>query len=116
VNDGEILSVEDLQIMQSHIEGLNHLAPAAEAADLIASAAVAEEEAPTQSIADVVANAVSQAITPLNQRFEAIETALEIKPAAGATTTAPVSADAEDFAEKPWEDPNRSYNKLPANH
>jgi ClpP class serine protease len=115
VNDGEILSVEDLQKVQSHIEGLNHLASAKDVEEPI-NAAAKEEEAPTQSIADVVANAVSQAITPLNQRFEAIETALEIKPAAGATTTAPVSADAEDFAEKPWEDPNRSYNKIAQNH
>jgi ClpP class serine protease len=112
VNDGEILSVDDLQKVQSHIEGLIHLAPAAEAADLIASVSAAEEETPVVNIADVVANAVSESMKSLNQRFEAIETALEIKPAATLTVTAPVSTDEKSFEDEPWNDPNRSYNKL----
>lgn len=109
VNDGEVLSVEDLQKVQSHIEGLNHLNAPENATP---EAPIAEEEKTNaESIADVVAKAVNEAMKPLSQRFEVIETALEIKPASTATVTAPVSADAEDFSKKPWENPNRSYNK-----
>ena len=110
VNDGEILSVDDLQKVQSHIEGLNHLAPAN--TDEAPINATAEEETPVVAIADVVANAISEAMKSLSQRFEAIETALEIKPAATSTVTAPVSTDEKSFDDEPWNDPNRSYNKL----
>jgi len=110
VNDGEILSVDDLQKVQSHIEGLNHLAPAN--TDEAPINATAEEETPVVAIADVVANAISEAMKSLSQRFEAIETALEIKPAAASTVTAPVSTDEKSFDDEPWNDPNRSYNKL----
>jgi hypothetical protein len=110
VNDGEILSVDDLQNVQSHIEGLNHLAPGKTDEAPINTAA--EEETPVVPIADVVANAISEAMKPLSQRFEAIETALEIKPAATSTVTAPVSTDEKSFDDEPWNDPNRSYNKL----
>jgi hypothetical protein len=44
--------------------------------------------------------------------LETIEQTLEIKPAAGATVTAPVSAEAQSFENDPWNDPERPYNKL----
>lgn len=119
VNVGEVLSVDDLQKVQSHIEGLEHLADEEE--EVVEEQA--QEQANQQSqesqnvdLAAIVSAAVSAAVTPIASRLETIEQTLEIKPAAGATTTAPVSAEAEDFSQKPWEDPNRSYNKIAPNH
>jgi uncharacterized protein (DUF885 family) len=122
VNVGEVLSVDDLQKVQSHIEGLEHLANEEQEVveeqveETTATETATTQQAQTADIASIVSAAVTAAVTPIASRLETIEQTLEIKPAAGATVTTPVSAEAQDFAEKPWEDPNRSYNKLPANH
>jgi ClpP class serine protease len=122
VNVGEVLSLDDLQKVQSHIEGLEHLANEEkevveeQVEDTTATETATTQQAQTADIASIVSAAVTAAVTPIASRLETIEQTLEIKPAAGATVTTPVSAEAQDFAEKPWEDPNRSYNKLPANH
>ncbi len=119
VNVGEVLSVDDLQKVQSHIEGLEHLADAEEeVVEEQAQEQASEQAQESQNVdlAAIVSAAVSAAVTPIASRLETIEQTLEIKPAAGATTTAPVSTDAEDFSQRPWEDPNRSYNKIAPNH
>lgn len=119
VNNGDVLSVDDLQKVQSHIEGLEHLADAEEeVVEETAQEQASEQAQESQNVdlAAIVSAAVSAAVTPIASRLETIEQTLEIKPAAGATTTAPVSTDAEDFSQKPWEDPNRSYNKIAPNH
>lgn len=114
VKVGEVLSVDDLQKVQSHIEGLEHLADEKEEVveeTAQEQASTQRQESPNVDLAAIVSAAVSAAVTPIASRLETIEETLEIKPAAGATTTAPVSTDASDFSQKPWEDPNRSYNK-----
>lgn len=98
VMNGEVLSVDDLQKVQAHIEGLSTpLTPAPVA-----------EEAPVQpSLEEVVANAlapISGQIQVISERISALEA-----PGASATVTTPTNGAVAEKA--PWEDPNRSYNK-----
>lgn len=115
VKDGEILSAEDLQTVQSHIEGLQHLTETPEVETIESNSDTPEnpENQPTtENISETISAAISAAINPINERLMSIEQSLEIAPATSSTLTNPVSNDAESFENQPWNDPNRSYNKL----
>lgn len=109
VMQGEVLSVEDLAIVQSHIEGLEHLAP-------VTSTTETSEEITSESISAMIEKAVSSSLAPFNEKVSSLENQFsdfKKSPGATATITTPVSQEsADDFSEKPWEDPSRSYNKL----
>lgn len=107
VMNGEALSAEDYQAIQDHIEGLEHLSE---------NANTEVEQPSNEEIASLVSTAVASAIEPLTNRISAIETAMEVKPIAESTSTNPISEDAKSFDNEPWNDPNRSYNKLAGTH
>lgn len=112
VQEGEILSVEDLQLVQSHIEGLQHLNDNPISTNI-------EEEASNNSneeLSEMISTAIASAMEPISNRLTSIEESMEIKPAVKPTTTEPVSTDATSFDNEPWNDPNRSYNKLSNTH
>lgn len=96
VNDGEILSVEDLTKVQSHIEGLN---------STIAIHVTADET--------VTSEAVEAAVSPLNARISELESELADLKSSGASAvvTAPTNGP-ENMSVPGWQDPNRSYNKV----
>lgn len=115
VNNGDVLSVDDLQKVQSHIEGLEHLADEKEEVveeQAQEQASEQAQESQTVDLAAIVSAAVSAAVTPIASRLETIEQTLEIKPAAGATETVPVSGEAFDGPS--FMDPNNPINKQAA--
>lgn len=113
VMQGEVLTVDDLNAVQSHIEGLQHLAPAS----TTTTDAAEEENANTpESISAMVSAAVTASLKPLTSQLSEMAARIEQLegPGATTTTTAPTSGDAPVASEKPWEDPTKSYNQMAA--
>lgn len=116
VMNGETLSTEDLQKIQDHIEGLEHLTASSASDENREKETNSNSSEENEDLSKLISNAVSSAVSPLNERLNAIEATLEKNPVASVTKTAPVSSNSETFENQPWNDPTRSYNQLVNNH
>jgi len=107
INAESVLTADDMEKIEAAQAGT--LSPDANAEDIEKTAEVAAAQM-TDSVKEAVTSAIApiqSSITDLSDRLAKVEAG----PGAETTTTSPTAGAAAESSE-PWNDPNRSYNKL----